>query len=92
MVAAAAVLGWGESFTVVGPLAVYGTGWIGYLCWNAALRPSFPDTVQMLAEGIGRGVTATVSTVTARAGRSADSASTEPTESTATEREGNEVA
>ncbi|MGN2640516.1 hypothetical protein ACTD5D_30980 [Nocardia takedensis] len=77
VVAAAAVLGWGESFTVVGPLAVYGTGWVGYLCWNAALRPSFPDTVHAVAEGIGRSVTATVSTLAARSAPPAP-ATTEP--------------
>ncbi|MGN2640604.1 hypothetical protein ACTD5D_31430 [Nocardia takedensis] len=93
VVAAATVLGWGESFTVVGPLAVYGTGWVGYLCWNAALRPSFPDTVHTLADGIGRGVTATVSTVTARSARTTHNAATSPSAISAeSEREGNEVA
>ncbi|QIS02335.1 hypothetical protein F5X71_08370 [Nocardia brasiliensis] len=40
VVAAGVFAGWGEPLIVAGPLAVYGAGWLAYLWWNAALRPS----------------------------------------------------
>ncbi|MET7770182.1 hypothetical protein [Nocardia sp. NPDC005366] len=64
VVLAGAFACWGESFAVTGPLAVYGAGWVGYLWWNAALRPSFPETVTAVTGGIGRGVSGAVSILT----------------------------
>ncbi|WP_216917821.1 hypothetical protein [Nocardia noduli] len=58
---AAAFACWGESVAVTGPMAVYGTGWVGYLWWNAALRPSFPDTVTAISDGISRAVSSALS-------------------------------
>ncbi|KIA60556.1 hypothetical protein [Nocardia vulneris] len=50
VVAAGVVAGWGEPLIVTGPLAVYGAGWLGYLWWNAALRPTLG---QVFAAGFG---------------------------------------
>ncbi|MEV6388900.1 hypothetical protein [Nocardia xishanensis] len=49
---------WGESLVVTGPVAVYGAGWLAYLWWNAALRPSAPDVLAAVAAGIGHALTA----------------------------------
>ncbi|WP_280359319.1 hypothetical protein [Nocardia otitidiscaviarum] len=40
VVALAAVAAWGQPAPVAAPVAVYALGWIAYLCWNAARRPS----------------------------------------------------
>ncbi|WP_216916360.1 hypothetical protein [Nocardia noduli] len=61
VVTVGAVAGWGESVVVTGPLAVYGLAWVGYLWWNAALRPSFPDTVTAISDGISRAVSGALS-------------------------------
>ncbi|MFC9434001.1 hypothetical protein [Nocardia sp. NPDC057030] len=65
VVAAVAFAGWGEPPIVTGPLAVYGTGWLAYLWWNAALRPSIG---QILAAGIGGVRTAFAVVLTTLAG------------------------
>ncbi|WP_378736692.1 hypothetical protein [Nocardia brasiliensis] len=59
VVTAVLFAGWGEPLIVTGPLAVYGTGWLAYLWWNAALRPSLG---QVLAAGFG-GVRAALTVV-----------------------------
>ncbi|MFE3000730.1 hypothetical protein ACFXG4_37740 [Nocardia sp. NPDC059246] len=40
VVGLAAVTAWGQPFEVGVPVAVYGLGWIAYLSWSAARRPS----------------------------------------------------
>ncbi|MEV0294220.1 hypothetical protein [Nocardia sp. NPDC050710] len=40
VVLSATLAAWGEPLAVSGPLAAYGAGWVAYLWWNAALRPS----------------------------------------------------
>ncbi|WP_405180254.1 hypothetical protein OG225_02635 [Nocardia sp. NBC_01377] len=81
---AAALACWGESVVVTGPMAVYGTGWVGYLWWNAALRPSFPDAVATVSDGIGRGVSGAFATLTSKSDRPETSAATTRSEAAKT--------
>ncbi|KAA8884257.1 hypothetical protein F3087_34095 [Nocardia colli] len=52
VVTAGVLAGWGEPLIVTGPLAVYGTGWLAYLWWNAALRPSIGQVLSALTGAI----------------------------------------
>lgn len=53
--------GWGEPFVVVGPLAVYGAGWLAYLWWNAALRPPIPQAIGSASHALTGGIAAAAS-------------------------------
>ncbi|MBH0775058.1 hypothetical protein [Nocardia bovistercoris] len=89
VVAAAALAGWGEPVTVTGPLALYGTGWVAFLWWNAALRPSIPDTGTAVVGGIGHTVTtvflAVIALARAGVGRLDSARSRQESQRTATE-------
>ncbi|PXX66932.1 hypothetical protein DFR70_103687 [Nocardia tenerifensis] len=52
VVTAGVVAGWGEPLIVTGPLAIYGTGWLGYLWWNAALRPTLGQILAAVFGGL----------------------------------------
>ncbi|MGV9616276.1 hypothetical protein [Nocardia xishanensis] len=58
VVLAGLLAAWGEPLAVTGPIAVYGAGWLAYLWWNAALRPSAPDVLAAVTGGIGHALTA----------------------------------
>ncbi|WP_194819316.1 hypothetical protein [Nocardia sp. XZ_19_385] len=58
------VAGWGEPLIVGGPLAVYGLGWITYLCWNAALRPPLTQAVIAVTGATAAGIAAACSAIT----------------------------
>ncbi|MGW0247977.1 hypothetical protein ACWDYH_15225 [Nocardia goodfellowii] len=58
VVASSTAIAWGEGPLVVGPLAVYATGWVAYLCWNAAHRPALPYAIGTVTAGIGHAVAA----------------------------------
>lgn len=64
VVAAGVLAGWGQPLVVTGPLAVYGTGWIAYLWWNAALRPPVPVVLHGAADRIGAAVAAVFAVLT----------------------------
>lgn len=55
------VAGWGEPPVVVGPLAVYGTAWLAYLWWNAALRPPIPQAIGATTHAVTGGIAAAAS-------------------------------
>ncbi|CAM4487259.1 hypothetical protein NONI108955_34355 [Nocardia ninae] len=65
VVTAVVVAGWGEPLIVGGPLAVYGAGWLGYLWWNAALRPSAGQILAASAHGIGAVLAVVITTIAA---------------------------
>lgn len=52
VVTAALFASWGEPPIVTGPLAVYGTGWLAYLWWNAALRPSIGQVLTAITHTV----------------------------------------
>ncbi|MEU7632023.1 hypothetical protein AB0C34_18840 [Nocardia sp. NPDC049220] len=58
VVAATTLATWGQPWLVTGPLAGYGAAWLGYLWWNAALRPSIPDVVATAVNGVGHAIAA----------------------------------
>lgn len=99
VVAAGALVGWGQPLVVTGPLAVYGTGWVAYLWWNAALRPPIPAVLHGAADRVSAAVAAVFALLAtlARALRSRAARSTspeadteiEPTPATATATERN---
>ncbi|WP_329405969.1 hypothetical protein OG563_30495 [Nocardia vinacea] len=57
--------GWGQPWLVAGPIAAYSTGWLAYLWWNAALRPSIPQVLGSAASGIGHAVAAVFTAIAA---------------------------
>ncbi|MGW4849129.1 hypothetical protein [Nocardia brasiliensis] len=67
VVGAGVVAGWGEPAIVTGPLAVYGTGWLGYLWWNAALRPSCGQVLAATYSGVRAALTVVITTLAALA-------------------------
>ncbi|MGY1946167.1 hypothetical protein [Nocardia asiatica] len=52
VVTATVLATWGQPWIVTGPLAVYGTAWLAYLWWNAALRPGIPDVIGTAINGV----------------------------------------
>ncbi|QIS13649.1 hypothetical protein [Nocardia arthritidis] len=60
-----ALAGWGEPFVVVGPLTAYGLGWLAYLWWHAALRPTIPQVLATAATGTGHAIAAIATTLVA---------------------------
>ncbi|MGK8487103.1 hypothetical protein [Nocardia asiatica] len=56
VVTATVLATWGQPWIVTGPLAGYGTAWLAYLWWNAALRPSIPDVISTVTSGIGHAI------------------------------------
>ncbi|WP_174188469.1 hypothetical protein [Nocardia barduliensis] len=56
VVTATVLATWGQPWIVTGPLAGYGTAWLAYLWWNAALRPSIPDVLSTVTSGIGHAI------------------------------------
>ncbi|WP_433193818.1 hypothetical protein ACQP1G_34235 [Nocardia sp. CA-107356] len=65
VVGLAVLAGWGQPWLVTGPLAAYGTGWLAYLWWNAALRPSIPQVLGSAVTGIGHAVAAVFTAIAA---------------------------
>ncbi|MFD0362735.1 hypothetical protein ACFQZZ_14925 [Nocardia sp. GCM10030253] len=65
VVALAVTAGWGEPFLVAGPIGAYGAGWLAYLWWNAALRPSIPQVLTTVTSGIGHAVAAIATAIVA---------------------------
>ncbi|MFI6368957.1 hypothetical protein ACIBG0_40300 [Nocardia sp. NPDC050630] len=58
---------WGQPWIVTGPMAAYGTGWLVYLWWNAALRPSIPDVLATVTNGVSTAFAVVITTIAALA-------------------------
>lgn len=56
---------WEQPWIVTGPLAAYGTGWLAYLWWNAALRPSIPDVLATVTSGLSTAFVAVITAIAA---------------------------
>ncbi|WP_406272518.1 hypothetical protein OH799_32920 [Nocardia sp. NBC_00881] len=65
VVTATALATWGQPWMVAGPLAAYSTGWLAYLWWNAALRPSIPDVLTTLTSAVSTAFAVVITTLAA---------------------------
>ncbi|MFI6959908.1 hypothetical protein ACIBJI_41400 [Nocardia sp. NPDC050408] len=65
VVTATVLATWGQPWIVTGPLAAYGTGWLVYLWWNAALRPSIPDVLATVTNGLSTAFAVVITTIAA---------------------------
>ncbi|MFG3621503.1 hypothetical protein [Nocardia sp. NPDC047654] len=65
VVTATALATWGQPWIVTGPLAGYGTAWLAYLWWNAALRPSIPELISTVTSGISHAIAAIATAIAA---------------------------
>ncbi|WP_433629108.1 hypothetical protein [Nocardia sp. CA-120079] len=65
VVTATAFAAWGQPWLVAGPLAAYGTGWLAYVWWNAALRPSIPQVLSTVSSGVSTAFAVVVTTLAA---------------------------
>ncbi|WP_280434440.1 hypothetical protein [Nocardia carnea] len=72
------VAGWGEPLVVVGPLAVYGAGWLAYLWWNAALRPPIPQAIGSTSHALTGGIAAAASATSRTVRRAVKRAENDP--------------
>ncbi|WP_040698937.1 hypothetical protein [Nocardia vinacea] len=65
VVTATVLATWGQPWIVTGPLAAYGAGWLIYLWWNAALRPSIPDVLATVTNGLSTAFAVVITTIAA---------------------------
>ncbi|MEU7633853.1 hypothetical protein AB0C34_28395 [Nocardia sp. NPDC049220] len=63
VVTATVLATWDQPWIVTGPLAAYGGAWLGYLWWNAALRPSVPDVLGAVTSGVSTAFAVVVTTI-----------------------------
>ncbi|MBF6296816.1 hypothetical protein IU459_04560 [Nocardia amamiensis] len=78
VVTATVLATWEQPWTVTGPLAVYGTAWLAYLWWNAALRPSIPDVIGSAINGVSTAFAVIATAITAIVRGLANRRDTEP--------------